>query len=178
MERLRFFSFPNLLRRAAASFALIGAVAALLATASDLTAGERASVGASTVVFVCAHGAVKSTVAAAHFNRIARERGLPFVAVSRGIDLYPEIPASIRTGLATDGLAPNDDTPRDLRADEASAAARVIAFDPVPAELGGTATVTYWQDMPAVTKDYSAGREAIVRRIEQMVDDLAARSSH
>jgi arsenate reductase len=175
MERLISLPFINLLRRPAALFALIVVVAAFIATSSGPQAGERANVDASTVVFVCAHGAVKSTVAAAHFNRIARERGLAFVAVSRGIDLYSEIPATIRTGLAADGLTPNDDTPRDLRADEASAAARVIAFDPVPTELGGTATVTYWPDMPAVTKDYGVGREAIVRRIEQMVNDLAAR---
>jgi hypothetical protein len=37
------------------------------------------------VVFVCLHGSVKSQMAAAHFNRIAKERGLPAIAVSRGI---------------------------------------------------------------------------------------------
>src|SRR5262249_35169486 len=45
----------------------------------------------ATVVFVCLHGSVKSQVAAAHFNRIAKERGLPVIAVSRGIAVDKEI---------------------------------------------------------------------------------------
>src|SRR5215469_14185400 len=36
-------------------------------------------------VFVCLHGSVKSQIATAHFNRIAREHSLPVIAVSRGI---------------------------------------------------------------------------------------------
>jgi protein-tyrosine-phosphatase len=137
-------------------------------------AAERTPVDRSTVVFVCEHGAVKSTVAAAYFNRIARERGLPYVAVSRGIDLYPDIPTIIRRELANDGLAPQDDTPRDLRTDEADIAARVVAFDRLPTERSGAASVTYWSDVPAVTKDYSAGRDAILHHIEALAAELAA----
>jgi hypothetical protein len=60
----------------------------------------------ATVVFVCLHGSVKSQVAAAHFNRIAKARDLPVIAVSRGIAVDKEIPDSIREGLAGDGLVP------------------------------------------------------------------------
>jgi hypothetical protein len=135
-------------------------------------AGERTRIDRSTIVFVCEHGAVKSTVAAAHFNQIARERRLPYVAVSRGIDLYPEIPAAIRRALAEDGLTPQDDTPRDLRSDEASAAARVIAFDRVPGERSGSASVIYWSDVPPVTKNYPAGRDVILQHIEDLAAEL------
>jgi hypothetical protein len=137
-------------------------------------AAERTPVDRSTIVFVCEHGAVKSTVAAAYFNRIAQERGLPYVAVSRGIDLYPEIPAIIRRSLANDGLAPRDDTPRDLGSDEATVAARVIAFDRIPAERSGTAHVIYWADVPAVMKDYNAGKEVILNHIKVLAGELAA----
>jgi protein-tyrosine-phosphatase len=174
MDDRRFPPFVTRSRCAVAAPRFAAGFAVALGIVSSAQAAERPLVGASTIIFVCEHGAVKSTVAAAHFNRIARQRGLPYVAVSRGIDLYPEVPASIRTGLASDGLAPNDDTPRDLRADEASAAARVIAFDRVPLELSGRAAVIYWSDMPAVTKNYNAGRDAIVRRVEEIIDALAA----
>ena len=50
----------------------------------------------------------------------------------------------------------------------------MIAFDRVPHELSGGAAVTYWSDMPAVTKNYDAGRDAIVRRVEETIDALAA----
>jgi hypothetical protein len=69
--------------------------------------------GKTTVVFVCLHGSAKSQMAAAHFNRIASERGLPFTAVSRGIEVDTLIPTRIRDGLNLDGLAPTDDVPID-----------------------------------------------------------------
>jgi hypothetical protein len=173
MDDCRSFPFVTHMRYAVAALGLAAGLAVALGSALSAQAGERPLVGASTIVFVCEHGAVKSTVAAAHFNRIAKQRGLPYVAVSRGIDLYPEVPASVRMGLAGDGLVPNDGMPRDLRADEASAAARVIAFDRVPLERSGGAAISYWLDMPAVTKNYSAGRDAIVRRVEEVIDALA-----
>src|SRR3984893_14974805 len=65
----------------------------------------------ATVVFVCLHGSVKSQMATAHFNRIAQERGLQFVAISRGIAVDSAVPASIREGLAVDGLVPANEIP-------------------------------------------------------------------
>src|SRR4029077_225261 len=96
----------------------------------------------ASVVFVCLHGSVKSQMAAAHFNRIARERGLSIVAVSRGIAVDGEIPRSIREGLARDGLAPASDVPIALTSEEAAVAANIFAFDEVPADLLGRAEVT------------------------------------
>jgi hypothetical protein len=160
--------------RSACHWMLRRGTALLLLTCNVVLAdaGERTPVDHSTIVFVCEHGAVKSTVAAANFNQIARERGLPYVAVSRGIDLYPEIPAVIRHGLAEDGLAPQDDTPRDLRSNEASVAARVIAFDRVPGERSGAASVIYWSDVPPVTRNYLVGRDVILQHIEGLAAEL------
>jgi len=118
---------------------------------------------------------VKSVMAAAHFNRIAKERQLPFVAVARGVDPDREIPASVRQGLARDGLTPADEVPHALTADEASAAATVFAFDEVPSDRKGNATVTYWRNVPPASKDYSAARDAIVRRVEEAAASLTSR---
>jgi protein-tyrosine-phosphatase len=137
------------------------------------TKGAEAESGKpTTIVFVCLHGSVKSQVAAAYFNRIARERGLPVVAVSRGIAVDNEIPTVIREGLAVDGLAPDGEVPIRLTLEEAAAATKVFAFDEVPADLRGTAEVTYWSDVPPATKDYSAARRAIVRRLEEAIGPL------
>jgi protein-tyrosine-phosphatase len=126
-----------------------------------------------TVVFVCLHGSVKSQMAAAHFNRIAKERGLNITAISRGIEPDKTIPASIRSGLAHDGLAPESEVPSSLRADEASDAAGVFAFDDVPGDRRGTADVTRWSDVPPALQDYAHSRDAIVRHVEEVVDRLA-----
>jgi protein-tyrosine-phosphatase len=126
----------------------------------------------ATIVFVCLHGSVKSQMATAHFNRIAKERGLPFVALSRGIVVDKAIPASIRQGLAADGLVPAHEIPRGLTSEEASDAMRVFAFDDVPSDRKGATEVTYWSDVPLATKDYNAARDAIVRHIEDVVTSL------
>jgi protein-tyrosine-phosphatase len=131
--------------------------------------------GSKTIVFVCLHGSVKSQMAAAHFNKIARERGLPYTAISRGIEVDPSIPMRIRDGLSLDGLAPLDDVPQPLTAADAVAAAKVFAFEPVPDEKRGEAEVNYWSDVPPAMKDYVAARDVIVSHIDRLVPALAAR---
>lgn len=140
------------------------------------TADERSEQHPKTIVFVCLHGSVKSQMAAAHFNQLAKERGLPFVAVSRGIAVDSSIPTRIRDGLALDGLVPVDDVPRGLTAEEANGASKVFAFDEVPIERKGNADVTYWSDVPPATKDYSASRDAIVRHLDDLLPSLASKS--
>jgi arsenate reductase (thioredoxin) len=136
-----------------------------------------ASADKQTVVFVCLHGSVKSQMAAAHFNRIAKQRGLNVTAISRGIEPDKAIPASVRSGLAHDGLAPASDVPSGLQVDEATAAAGVFAFDDVPNDRKGTANVTRWSDVPPALQDYERSRDAIVRHVEEVVDRLAREAS-
>jgi len=157
-------------RNLAAVLTLLAAAFAPPASAGDPQGGN----GKTTVVFVCLHGSVKSQMAAAHFNRIASERGLPFTAISRGIEVDTSIPTRIRDGLNLDGLAPTDDIPIGLTADEAGRATKVVAFDTVPEERRGTSEVTYWSDVPPATKDYAAARDAIVRHIDTLVPTLVS----
>jgi protein-tyrosine-phosphatase len=154
----------------AAVLTLLAAAFAPPASAGDPQGGN----GKTTVVFVCLHGSVKSQMAAAHFNRIASERGLPFTAISRGIEVDTSIPTRIRDGLNLDGLAPTDDIPIGLTADEAGRATKVVAFDTVPEERRGTSEVTYWSDVPPATKDYAAARDVIVRHIDTLVPTLVS----
>ena len=55
-------------------------------------------------MFVCEDGSDESLVAAAYFNKLARERGLAAVATFRGVD--PENHLSMRAvdGLKADGV--------------------------------------------------------------------------
>jgi hypothetical protein len=93
------------------AFALV-ALGMALELATPAQADEATE--SKTVLFVCLHGSVKSQMAAAHFNRIAKERGLPYTAISRGIEVDSSIPVRIRENLNLDGLAPLDDVPRSL----------------------------------------------------------------
>ena len=156
----------------------LAASVALFATAflQPAAAQDPVAENSKTIVFVCLHGSVKSQMAAAHFNRIARERGLPYTAVSRGIQIDSSIPTRIRDGLTLDGLAPTDDIPRELTAAEANRAMKVVAFDAVPDVRRGVSDVTYWSDVPPATKDYEVARDAIVRHIGNLVPMLASQA--
>src|SRR5947208_17196961 len=120
------------------AFALVGIGLGLQlvlpARATETTAPDN-----KTIVFVCLHGSVKSQMAAAHFNRIARQRGLPYTAISRGIEVNSSIPTRIRDNLNLDGLTPLDDVPQPLMPSEVAGALKVIAFDAVPDDKRGVA---------------------------------------
>ena len=153
---------------------LLCRIAVLLAILVAPSSSPRAedAVGKETIVFVCLHGVVNSQMAAAYFNKVAKERGLSLTAVSRGIDLYRSVPVRIQDGLALDGMEPAN-TPLELTAEEAGRASRVLAFDTVPAERRGRANVTYWSGVPLGIDDYEATRDEIVRRIDAMLPALA-----
>jgi hypothetical protein len=158
------------------------AFARLLALAIALQWGHTASAagddasGKKTIVFVCLYGSGKSEIAAAHFNRMAKERGLPYTAISRGIAPDPSIPTPIREGLSQDGLAPLDDVPQQLAAPEAESAIEVVAFDAVPDQQRGVSNVNYWSGVPKADKNYDAARDAILRHLEDLVPALETRA--
>jgi hypothetical protein len=119
--------------------------------------------GTKTIVFVCLHGSVNSQMAAAYFNKATQERGLPYTAISRGIDLHPSIPVRILDGLALDGLAPAN-SPHELTPADANGASKVLALDPVPVEQRGNTNIN----------EYEAARDEIVRRIDELIPTLTA----
>jgi protein-tyrosine-phosphatase len=158
------------------SWFALPALGVALQLAMPALAEEAALRANKTVLFVCLHGSVKSQMAAAHFNLIARERGLPYTAISRGVEVDPSIPTRIRDGLNLDVLAPLDDVPQTLTPAEAAGAIKVIAFDAVPDDKSGVAEVNYWPDVPPAAKDYAAARDVIVRHIDDLVPTLTERS--
>jgi arsenate reductase (thioredoxin) len=124
----------------------------------------------STVLFVCEHGSAKSVVAAAHFNRLAAERGLALRAISRGTDPDSAIHPAAATGLSADGLRPPGE-PRRLSASDLETAARVVAFSDLPAEYATAVPVEVWT-VPPVSESYPAARDSIVARLERLLDSL------
>lgn len=126
------------------------------------------------VVFVCEHGSVKSLVAMQHFNRTARERGLPYRAIARGVAPERTVPVAARSGLSADGFETSDFVPQRLMGSDLSDAALVVSFDEditaiVPVRVRHLA----WNNLPAVVGDYARGRDAIVARVDSLLDELA-----
>lgn len=123
-----------------------------------------------TIVFVCEHGAARSVIAAAYFNKLAAERHLPFRAVARGVTPQPELSAPTVAGLEQDGVAFPTERPLALTEADVRGAARVVAFCPLPSFAKQSGAVTY--NVPAPADGYPVSRDAILRHVRALIEEL------
>jgi protein-tyrosine-phosphatase len=159
---------------------LVSAVAPLLFAQTPEQPSEKlAKPASSQVVFVCEHGAAKSVIAAAYFNKLAQERGLGQRAIARGTrpdDKYS--PAAVQ-GLQADGIPVEKGKPVLVTDSEVAKATQVVTLGcQLPDRVRPTGKVDQWDQIPSVSDDYPAAREAIKKRVEQLVKELAERKEH
>lgn len=130
---------------------------------------------APAVVFVCEHGAAKSVIATAYFNKIAAERGLPYRATFRGTT--PQEALSVRAveGLRADGVAIPSGTPTAIDAVDIASVTHIFAIGcTLPAGAISSGKTSDWADVPE-DKGYAGTRDAIVRHVKELLDDLQRR---
>src|SRR5215211_2789070 len=121
-----------------------------------------------TIIFVCEHGAAKSVIAAAYFNKLAGERNSGVRAIARGTHPDPELSPKAITGLREDGLTPSELTPQKLSLTDVESAQGIITFCELPAEYQSKASIEHWDGVPPVSEDYEKARDEIVERINQL----------
>jgi arsenate reductase len=143
------------------------------------TSAKRA-LASQTVLFVCEHGGAKSVIAAAHFNKIALQRGLPYRAIARGTSPDAAVPAGVRQGLEEAGLELTIDRPMLVAQADVNNATRVVTFEvALPGSIASTkSTLTDLRAVPAVSADFGVASADIKRRVEALIDELAKKSRH
>jgi len=153
-------------------------VIALVSNANADTQGRDVRTRHSTkkvpiIVFVCEHGAAKSVIAAAQFNKQARERSVRMRAIARGTNPDQRIAPAAARGLQTDGLAVGIEKPKRLSVSDVAGASHVIAMCELP-EAYSTAgpRVEQWNDIPSVSDDYGRARDAIAEHVRLLLDKL------
>lgn len=124
------------------------------------------------IIFVCEHGAAKSVLAAAHFNRLAEEQGLEIRAIARGTNPDLEISEPTLQGLSKDGLAPAEPAPQKLSPEDTRRAQYLVSFCELPAEYTQGVIAEQWDGIPAVSENYERARDAIVERLKQLVSRI------
>ena len=127
------------------------------------------------IVFVCEHGAAKSVLAAAHFNKLAEEEHLNLRAIARGTNPDLEIAPKAAEGLRADGLAPGEAAPTKISKADLVGAKRIITFCQLPDDYAGGVRVENWDDLPPMGEDYNKFRDGLVERLRVLLEVLKSK---
>jgi protein-tyrosine-phosphatase len=144
-----------------------------IATAQNQSPARSKTEPRRQIVFVCEHGAALSVVAAAYFNRLAKQQHLNLHAVARGTAPQQDIASSAEKGLREDGVPSETKRPQALSTIDGVRALRIVAFCPIPEEYSKIATVETWNDVPPTSVDYAAARDAILKHLKELMSELS-----
>ena len=142
--------------------------------------GQTQDVGKKTeqppvIIFVCEHGAAKSILSAAIFNKMAEERGLNIRAIARGTNPDPEISPKVAAGLQADGLASSESAPKKISKADLVGARRVITFCALPDDYPGIIQIENWDDVLPAIEDYGKARDKLAERIGRLLEELKSK---
>lgn len=124
------------------------------------------------IIFVCEHGAAKSVIAASYFNKLAKERNLDYVAECRGTDPDSVVSTSVKDGLTKDNMFDPNTKPKKLLISDTVNVERIILFTPLPSDINTAIKTENWSQIENVDADYSKRRNAIVKKINELLDAL------
>jgi protein-tyrosine-phosphatase len=127
------------------------------------------------VLFLCPHGAAKSVLGAAYFEKLAAERGLPVRVEARGTEPDPAVSPAVAQLLRDQGYRVPVDKPQAVTAADIAAADVVVSMG---CRLDGLPRprqpVREW-NVPGPGEDLPASSAAIRRHVRDLVEELAGR---
>jgi protein-tyrosine-phosphatase len=129
-----------------------------------------------TVLFLCPHGAAKSVLAAALFQRLAAERGLSLQAACAGTEPDPIIAPHVRELLSQEGLELPLERPQLVTEELLSKATRVISMgctqDAFPSEVKHW---ELWDDVPSPSQNLHGAYTCIQHHLEVWAETFSAK---
>ena len=154
-------------------FPVLCAAGLLLPVAFGQAVKAKVSSVAPTVLFVCEHGAAKSVIAAAYFDKLAKDQHLPHRAAFRGVNPDATLSSVAEKGLKQDGIDTSGWKPARVTQKDVDEASRIVTLGCVlPAGTHVASKVTDWSDIPSPSQSYEVAREAIKKRVQRLVHDL------
>lgn len=122
------------------------------------------------ILFVCEHGAAKSIIAAAYYNKLAGEKNLNIHAIARGANPDPELSPKTISGLHADGLTPTELIPQKLSLADIESAQSIVTFCELPKEYQNKIKIENWDDVPPVSENYEKARDTIIEQLKQLLN--------
>ncbi len=129
---------------------------------------------APTVLFMCPHGAAKSLMASAYFQKLTKERGLNVRVDSAGTDPEPELSRTVVARLQKNGYAIPIDKPRAATAADMAGADVVISMGCDLSKLPTPAGQFKNWNVPDFSADFDVAEQAIRDQVTRLVDELLA----
>jgi hypothetical protein len=116
---------------------------------------------------VCPHGAAKSVLASAYFQRVAKERGLNVRVDSAGTDPDPEVGKAVAAHLTKTGYALPIDKPRRATASDVEQADVMVSLG---CDLAGLpqprGKLLKWDDVAGPSENFPGADDAIRKHVE------------
>ena len=127
---------------------------------------------AATVLFMCPHGAAKSVLASAYFQRAAKEHGLNVVVKSAGTDPDAQVAPAIAAHLQKNGYDLPIVEPARATSEDVASADVVIS---IGCDLSGYPSprgkVERW-DVPSTSEHFAEADAAIRKHVDALIRDL------
>ncbi len=156
---------------------LMGRTFLMIAITASGLASCRTTQPQTTVLFMCPYGGAKSVIAASYFNRIATERGLPWIAIAAAAEEpYDAVPPQVAAALERDGFDVRAFKPRPVAPEDLRNAAKVVAIDCdlTKVDANGTA-IESWTDVPKVSADLPGSIASIRRHVDALFGRLPSK---
>ena len=138
-----------------------------------LKRGQSAPLRPPTVLFMCPHGAAKSVLASAYFERLAKERGLNVRVESAGTDPDPTVSPAVAAHLKRQGYPAPKSNPREVTPEDLESADVVISMG---CDLSGLpeprGKLVMWDEVPPLSEDFARADEAIRKRVIELIEEL------
>ena len=156
---------------------LVVTMTVAIATVATGLAAQKPDAGAPleppTVLFMCPHGAAKSVLASAYFERMAKERGLNVRVESAGTDPDPTVSPAVAAHLKRQGYPVPGSNPRKVSWKDLESADVVIS---IGCDLSGPGQprgkLVRWDEVPPLSEDFARADEAIRKRVTELIEEL------
>jgi arsenate reductase (thioredoxin) len=126
-----------------------------------------------TILFVCEHGAGRSTIAATYFNKIAEKQGLKYHAIFRGVDPQEALGKSTKDGLIKDGVDVTNLIPTKLSKNDINNAYKVITLDVTLPDTLNKADIT-WTGIQ-MAGNYDISKTQIALKVDSLITILTTK---
>lgn len=129
---------------------------------------------APTILFMCPHGAAKSLMASAYFQKMAKERGLNVRVDSAGTEPDPELSKGVVAHLQKNGYAIPIAKPRAATSGDMQTADIVISIGCDLSKLSPPPGKIRDWTVPDFSANFDRAEQAIRDQVIKLVDELVA----